>query len=301
MDGGDRLSKRLFCFGLGFTARVLAERLAAQGWQVAGTTRDPAKAEALRRLGFDMHLFGRDHPLDDPQRALAGTTHVLHSIIPDLDGDPVADRHLEDLRALDGLAWLGWLGTTAVYGDRQGEWVDEDAVLTPTVDRAQRRLAAERTWLESGQPAHLFRLAGIYGPGRNQIRDVLDGHARRIVKPGQVFSRIHVEDIATVLEASIARPRPGAVYNVCDDEPSPPQDVVAYAAELLGVEPPPALDYATATLSPMARTFYADNRRVRNDRIKEELGVALAYPSYREGLRALLPAETSQRNGRPST
>nr|WP_027133996.1 SDR family oxidoreductase [Geminicoccus roseus] len=295
------MSKRLFCFGLGFTARVLADRLAGQGWQIAGTTRDPAKAESLRRHGFDMHLFGRDHPLDDPQRALAGTTHVLHSIIPDLEGDPVADRHLEDLRALGGLEWLGWLGTTAVYGDRQGEWVDEDAVLTPGADRAQRRLAAERTWLASGLPAHLFRLAGIYGPGRNQVRDVLDGHARRIVKPGQVFSRIHVEDIATVLEASIARPRPGAVYNVCDDEPAPPQDVVAFAAELLGVEPPPALDYATATLSPMARSFYADNRRVRNDRIKAELGVRLAFPSYREGLRALLPVETAQLNGRPST
>jgi nucleoside-diphosphate-sugar epimerase len=293
--------KRLFCFGLGYTALVLAKRLAAAGWRIAGTTRSPAKAAELAGLGWDIHLFGRDHPLDDPAGALAGTTHVLHSIIPDLDGDPVAGRHMGDLQALEGLQWLGWLGTTAVYGDRQGDWVDEDIVPTPTIDRARRRVLAEQTWLGSGLPAHLFRLAGIYGPGRNQLRDVLDGQARRIVKPGQVFSRIHVEDIATVLAASMARPRPGAVYNVCDDEPAPPQDVVAFAADLLGVAPPPELDYATARISPMARSFYADNRRVRNDRIKDELGVRLAFPTYREGLRALLPVETAQTNERPST
>jgi len=285
------LSKRLFCFGLGYTAEVLARRLAARGWLIAGTTRDSAKAEALRRQGWEMHPFSRDLPLIDPAAALAGTTHLLHSIIPDEAGDPVVNRHLADLQALPSLEWLGWLGTTAVYGDRGGEWVDEEAELSPTVDRARRRLEAERAWLGSGLPVHLFRLAGIYGPGRNQLRDVLAGTARRIVKPGQVFSRIHVEDIATVLEASMARPRPGAVYNVCDDEPAPPQDVVAFAAELLGVQPPPELDYATAQLSPMARSFYADNRRVRNDRIKRELGVRLAFPSYREGLRALLPVE----------
>ena len=292
---------KLFCFGLGFSAMALATRLVERGWQIGGTTRDPAKAARLRSRGFAMHLFGRDHPLADPGAALAGTTHVLHSIIPDLQGDPVADRHMADLQALPELAWLGWLGTTAVYGDRDGAWVDEDAVLDPSVDRAKRRLAAERTWLESGLPAHLFRLAGIYGPGRNQIRDVLDGHARRIVKAGQVFSRIHVEDIATVLAASMDQPRPSAIYNVCDDEPAPPQDVVAFAAELAGIEPPPELDFATATLSPMARSFYADNRRVSNARIKRELGVRLAFPTYREGLRALLPVETAQTNGRPST
>ena len=301
MDGGDDLTGRLFCFGLGYSALVLANRLAARGWAIAGTTRDPAKAELLRHRGWQMHVFHRENPLIDPRQALAGTTHVLHSIIPDLDGDPVADRHLDDLRAVDNLAWLGWLGTTAVYGDRQGAWVDEDTVLTPTVDRARRRMEAEQTWLQSGLPAHLFRLAGIYGPGRNQLRDLLDGHARRIIKPGQVFSRIHVEDIATTLEASIARPRPQAIYNVCDDEPAPPQDVVTFAAELLGMEPPPVQDYATAQLSPMARTFYADNRRVRNTRMIEELGVQLAYPTYREGLRALLAIETAQTKGRPST
>ena len=295
------MSSRLFCFGLGYTATVLAERLSGRGWTIAGTTRSPAKAEALSRLGWSMHVFHRDQPLADPSEALRGTTHVLHSIIPDAEGDPVAAHHLADLRAIESLSWLGWLGTTAVYGDRQGAWVDEESELSPSVDRAWRRVEAERTWLQSGLPAHLFRLAGIYGPGRNQLRDLLDGHARRIVKPGQVFSRIHVDDIATTLEASIARPRPGTVYNVCDDEPAPPQDVVTYAADLVGVEPPPLLDYATAQISPMARTFYADNRRVRNERIKQELGVRLAYPTYREGLAALLPVETAQAKARPST
>lgn len=271
----------LFCFGLGYTAGYLAGRLAARGWAIRGTVRHPDESAPWPMLAFD-----RDRPL--PPGALAGVTHVLTSIPPDERGDPVLDRHAADLR---GVAWIGWLGTTAVYGDRQGGWVDEATPIEPTLARADRRARAEAAWLASGLPVHLFRLAGIYGPGRNAFVNLKEGTARRIVKPGQVFSRIHVEDIATVLEASIARPRPGAVYNVCDDEPAPPDQVVSYAAELLGVEPPPAQDYATADLSPMARTFYRDNRRVRNERIKTELGVRLAYPSYREGLAALLPVD----------
>ena len=271
----------LFCFGLGYTAGHLARRLAARGWAIRGTVRHPDGSAPWPMLAFD-----RDRPL--PPGALAGVTHVLTSIPPDERGDPVLDRHAADLR---GVAWIGWLGTTAVYGDRQGGWVDEATPIEPTLARADRRARAEAAWLASGLPVHLFRLAGIYGPGRNAFVNLKEGTARRIVKPGQVFSRIHVEDIATVLEASIARPRPGAVYNVCDDEPAPPDQVVSYAAELLGVEPPPAQDYATADLSPMARTFYRDNRRVRNERIKTELGVRLAYPSYREGLAALLPVD----------
>ena len=271
----------LFCFGLGYTAGHLARRLAARGWEIRGTTRHPHRSAPWPLLAFD-----RDRPL--PEGALAGVTHVLTSIPPDEQGDPVLDRHAADLRRV---TWIGWLGTTAVYGDRQGGWVDEETPIEPTLARADRRARAEAAWLASGLPVHLFRLAGIYGPGRNAFVNLKEGTARRIVKPGQVFSRIHVEDIATVLEASIARPRPGAVYNVCDDQPAPPDQVVSYAAELLGVEPPPAQDYATAELSPMARTFYRDNRRVRNERIKTELGVRLAYPSYREGLAALLPVD----------
>jgi nucleoside-diphosphate-sugar epimerase len=275
----------LLCFGLGYSALTLARRLAARGWAIRGTTRRPEKAEALEAQGHAMFAFDRDRPL--PPEAFQGVTHVLTSIAPDEAGDPVLDRHRSDLAALPGLAWVGYLGTTAVYGDRQGAWVDEDTAIEPTLARADRRARAEAAWLESGLPVHIFRLAGIYGPGRNAFVNLADGTARRIVKPGQVFSRIHVEDLATVLEASMARPRPGAIYNVCDDEPAPPQDVVAFAAGLAGVEPPPEQPYETAELSPMARTFYRDNRRVRNERIKRELGVRLAYPSYRDGLRAL--------------
>jgi nucleoside-diphosphate-sugar epimerase len=281
MGGG--MTGTLFCFGLGYSANTLAQRLAARGWEIRGTTRRPEKAAALAAKGWGMFPFDRSRPL--PPEALAGVSRMLTSIAPDEQGDPVLDLHAADL---EGVEWAGYLGTTAVYGDRQGGWVDEDTPIEPTLARADRRARAEAAWLGSGLPAHIFRLAGIYGPGRNAFVNLKEGTARRIVKPGQVFSRIHVEDIATVLEASIGRPRPGAVYNVCDDEPAPPDQVVTHAAELLGVEPPPAQDYETAELSPMARTFYRDNRRVRNRRIKEELGVRLAYPSYREGLAALL-------------
>ena len=282
------MSGTLLIFGLGYSARVLGQRLLRQGWTVRGTTRSPAKADALRQEGFAMQLFGRDAPLPDVAGALNGVTHVLQSIAPDEHGDPVFDAHRDDLSAANTLRWLGYLGTTAVYGDRDGAWVDETAELRPVQPRAVRRAAAEGAWLGSGLPAHVFRLAGIYGPGRSVVDDLREGTGRRIVKPGQVFSRIHVEDIATVLEASMARPRPGRVYNVCDDEPAPSQDVTACAAELLGIAPPPETPFETAELSPMARSFYADNRRVRNERIKDELGVRLAFPTYREGLRALV-------------
>jgi nucleoside-diphosphate-sugar epimerase len=282
------LSEVLFCFGLGYTARVLARRLASSGWEIRGTTRSPEKKAALTAEGYHVRLFDRGRPLDRPAEALAGVTHVLTSIAPDETGDPVLDAHTGDLGAVPTLRWAGYLGTTAVYGDRQGGWVDEETPLEPTLVRADRRARAEAAWQGSGLPVHIFRLAGIYGPGRNAFTNLRDGTARRIVKPAQVFSRIHVEDIATVLEASMTNPRPGRTYNVCDDEPAPPQDVVACAARLLGIEPPPEQAYDTAQLSPMARTFYKDNRRVRNARIKEELGVRLAFPTYREGLQGLL-------------
>jgi nucleoside-diphosphate-sugar epimerase len=226
----------------------------------------------------------------DAPAVLRGVTHLLSSVPPDADGDPVLRHHAADLAALPGLAWVGYLSTTGVYGDRQGGWVDEDSNLTPGTERGRRRLAAERAWLASGLPVHLFRLAGIYGPGRNQLAGLRAGTAQRIDKPGQVFSRIHVDDIATVLAASIACPSPGRAYNVCDNEAAPPAEVVAHAAGLLGMAPPPLVPFATAELSPMARSFYADSKRVDNARIKAELGVALRYPTYREGLAALLAA-----------
>ena len=281
----------LLCFGHGYTAARLGARLKGRGWTVRGTTRTADKAEALTAQGVEPFVFDHDRPL--PAKAFAGVTHVLTSIPPVEAGDPVAAgdpvliAHGADLAALSGLAWVGYLGTTAVYGDRGGAEVSEDDPLAPTLARARRRADAEAAWLKSGLPVHVFRLAGIYGPGRNPLKNVAEGTARRIVKPDQVFSRIHVEDIATVLEASIDTPNPGRVYNVCDDEAAPPQDVVAFAADLLDVPPPPEQPYATADLSPMARTFYQDNRRVANRRIKEELGVRLLFPTYREGLRAL--------------
>jgi nucleoside-diphosphate-sugar epimerase len=299
--GGRDKAPRLFTFGLGFSALALAERLAGRGWRIAGTCRDLEKGQALEARGFEIHHFDRDHPLADPKAALAGTTHLLISAPPDgrsePSGDPALDVHGDDIAALGpGLAWLGYLSTTGVYGDRQGGWVDETGALTPSGERGRRRLEAERGWLALGErhriPVQLFRLAGIYGPGRSALDTVRSGDAKRIIKPGQVFSRIHVADIATVLEASIARPRPGAAYNVCDDDPASPAEVIDYACRLLGVEPPPAVPFDEAALSPMARSFYEDNKRVRNERIKSELGVRLAYPNYREGLKALLEEET---------
>jgi nucleoside-diphosphate-sugar epimerase len=202
-------------------------------------------------------------------------------------------RHYRELVAgLSTLDWIGYLSTVGVYGDQSGALVDETATPLPNNERTKARAVAESGWLalgeEIGRPVQVFRLAGIYGPGRSALDKIAAGTARRVVKPGQVFNRIHVEDIATVLEASMARPRAGAVYNVADDEPAPPEDVVAYAAALLGVEPPPAVPFAEAELTPMARSFYSNLRRVCNARIKSELGVALAYPTYREGLRGVL-------------
>lgn len=288
---------RLFCFGLGYSALAFARGLEAQGWRVAGTCRGADKRAALAAEGIDAFLFDRGRPLDDPGAALAGTTHLLSSVPPDALGDPVIDQHGGDLRRLRGIQWAGYLSTTGVYGDRAGGWVDEASALEPTGARSRQRVAAERAWLalgaETGMKVHLFRLAGIYGPGRSALDTVRAGTARRIDKPGQVFSRIHVDDIARVLGASIARPRPGAVYNVCDDKPAPPAEVIEEACRLLGIAPPPLEPFAEAvkTMSPMAQSFYADSKRVRNDRIKTELGLRLRYPSYREGLRALLAAE----------
>jgi nucleoside-diphosphate-sugar epimerase len=277
--------RRLFCFGLGFSALALARALKPQGFALAGTCRSEAKAESLRAEGIEAFVYGPDHALD--KAALSGVTHLLLSVPPDERGDPVALAFETELKSLP-LDWVGYLSTTGVYGDRDGDWVDEASPLTPATARGHRRLLAERQWQALDLPLHIFRLAGIYGPGRNQLVSLREGTAKRIVKPGQVFSRIHVDDIVRILMASIERPSPGAAYNVCDDEPAPPQEVVAYAAELLGMTPPPEIPFDDADLSPMARSFYAESKRVSNKRIREELGVELLYPTYREGLSALL-------------
>lgn len=282
---------RLFCFGLGYSARALADRLRAEGWAVAGTCRSAEKREALRAAGIDAFLFDRARPLADT--ALKGATHVLISVPPDRDGDPVLARHKADIIAGDGIAWLGYLSTTGVYGDCGGNQVDESSPLKPTSERSRARVQAEAGWLDLHRrhdlPVHVFRLAGIYGPGRSAIDQAREGRIRRIEKPGHLFSRIHLEDIANVLAASIARPAPGAVYNVCDDAAAPQADVIAYACELLGLPVPPAVpfDEAKKEMTEMALSFWRDNRRVCNRRIKEELGLRLSYPTYREGLAAI--------------
>ena len=285
---------RLFCFGLGFCAQTLAARLKSKGWRVAGTTRTREHMDELTGQGYEAFQFATGKPLADPAASLLGTTHILVSCPPDAAGDPVLQEHAKALSDLaPHLKWIGYLSTTGVYGDRAGEWVDEQSLVAPNSERAKRRVAAEQAWLAVGAalhvPVQIFRLAGIYGPGRNQIQTVREGSARRIVKSGQVFSRIHVDDVATVLEASIARPHAGAIYNVCDDEPAPPHEVIEYAANLIGLPPPPLEQFeeAARTMSEMALSFYADSKRVRNDRIKQELAVELRYPTYREGLLAL--------------
>jgi len=283
---GAARENRLFCFGLGYSSLALAERLA--GWPIAGTTRSPEKMQALAARGIAATLFDRDQPLDPA--AFADATHILSAVPPDAAGDPVLDRHGADLARLRP-AWVGYLSTTGVYGDRAGGWVDETSALEPVGERGRRRVAAEADWRALGLPLHIFRLAGIYGPGRSALETVRAGRAQRIDKPGQVFSRIHVDDIAAVLAASIAQPRPGGIYNVCDDDPAPPQDVIAHACRLLGVRIPPLVRFEKATLSPMARSFYEESKRVANRRIKDELGVRLRYPDYRAGLDALLAAE----------
>ena len=289
--------QHLFCFGLGYSAQVLAGQLLDAGWRVSGTCRSKDKAESLRSLGIVAHVFNKDQRLNDVSAALDGVTHLLSSVPPDASGDPVFAAHGNGLEKLgSGLHWIGYLSTIGVYGDRQGRWVDEQCTPQPISDGSRHRVMAEDHWLAFGNtldvPAHVFRLPGIYGPGgRNQIEVVKAGHARRIVKPDQVFNRIHVDDLASVLMASMASAGGSPIYNVSDDEPAPANDVVTYAAALLGMEPPPEEAFENAELSPFAKHFYAECKRVRNDLIKKELGVTLRYPTYRDGLTAIAQAD----------
>lgn len=282
----------LFCFGLGYSARALLTRLPGDDWIIRGTCRSPEKAAVLTSQGIEVFLFDHETPLANPKEALKSVTHLLTSVPPNAGGDPVLNNHAVDIAGIDSLDWVGYLSTTGVYGDRDGGWVDETSPREPTGERGQRRVDAEDDWLKlweaMGVPVHLFRLAGIYGPGRNALETVKAGKARRVDKPGQVFSRIHVDDIAAILDASIAQPDPGTAYNCCDDNPAPPSEVIDYACTLLGVEPPPAIPFDDADLSPMARSFYRDNKRVSNERVKASLGVDLAWPEYRTALKALL-------------
>jgi len=291
--GGGAAGMKLVIFGMGFTARALvAEMRPPTPGGVVGTTRDAAKAPALRAMGVTARIF----PGDDLRADLDGASHVLLSAGPDRGRDPVL-AHLRPAFAelAHTFDWVGYLSTTGVYGDRKGGWVTEDTPVNPSTARGAARVATEGEWRalarDRGLPLHIFRLPGIYGPGRGPFEKLRNGTARRIVKAGQVFGRVHVEDIAQTLLASMRAPAPGAIYNVADDDPAPPQDVIGYAAELLGLPPPPAIPFEEAEMTPMARSFYAESKRVDNGRIKTELGVRLRYPDYRSGLAALLAAE----------
>jgi nucleoside-diphosphate-sugar epimerase len=280
---------RLFVFGVGFSSKAFIGEARDRFEWIGGTTRCPKKAQALKEMGVEPFLFDGEHKGDGIADALASATHVLVSIAPNEAGDPVLNRHADDIAA-GRPVWIGYLSTVGVYGNHDGAWVDEDTPCRPVSKRSVQRVAAEQAWLdfavENDLPVQIFRLSGIYGPGRNAFENFRKGTARRLIKPGQVFNRIHVADIAGALKAAMARPST-RIFNVTDDEPAPPQDVVAYAAELLGVEAPPEIPFETADLSPMARSFYGENKRVSNRRVKDELGYTFRYPDYRVALKAL--------------
>jgi len=281
---------RLFVFGVGFSSRAFIEEVRNRFDWIGGTTRSQEKAKALKEMGVEPFIFDGERKGDGIAQALASATHVLVSIAPNEAGDPILNLHAADLAA-GRPVWIGYLSTVGVYGDHDGAWVDEDTVCRPVSKRSVQRVAAEEAWLDfagkNDLPVQIFRLSGIYGPGRNAFENFKKGTARRLVKPGQVFNRIHVADIAGTLSAAMDKPAT-RIFNVTDDEPCPPQDVVAYAADLLGVEAPPEIPFETAELSPMARSFYGENKRVSNRRVKDELGYSFRYPNYRVALRALL-------------
>jgi nucleoside-diphosphate-sugar epimerase len=268
---------QLLAFGCGYVAIALAQRLASRGIVTLGTTRSAEGAAGLARQGVTAVLWP-GCSLEPPP----GATWLI-SVPPDDDGCPIFDA-FGDMAA--SASWIGYLSTTGVYGDLGGRWAFEETPRNPQSREATNRAQAEDEWLSKG--AHVFRLPGIYGPGRSQLERLREPGARRIVKPGQVFSRAHRDDIATALELSIARPHAGAIYNICDDDPAPADEVLACAAQLLGIDPPPAVDFEDANLSPAAQRFYAECKRVSNARAKAELGWLPQYPTYREGLAACL-------------
>jgi nucleoside-diphosphate-sugar epimerase len=277
----------LLCFGFGFTASAVAQ--ANPSWAVLGTRRETSQPPEFPNVNY--LAYDGDNIPSWLDRVADQVSHILLSIPPFDKGDRVAQQMGAQLAKFPNLKWVGYLSTTGVYGDLNGGIANEDTPYNPSGIRGLRRVAAEQKWLKLLQdldlPVHIFRLPGIYGPDRNQMVSLKAGKAHRIIKKRHMFSRIHVDDIAAILTASMLNPNPGRIYNVADDLPAPPQDVVAYAAQLLGMTPPPEQDFEIADLSAMARSFYADNKIVSNERIKQELGVVLRYPTYKVGLKAL--------------
>lgn len=280
------MTKNIFIFGAGYSGRAFGATKPAET-AVAGTTRSPERFEALRRSGVAPHLFDGKSLSPEVADALSETTHLVVSAAPDDNGDPVLAAAAETIRtSMPSLQWIGYLSTVGVYGDHGGAWVDETSECRPVSGRSRARLASESAWLElgaeTGLPVAVLRLSGIHGPGRNAFVNLETGSAKRLVKTEQVFNRIHVDDIAGALWHLIQADT-GGVFNVTDDEPAPPQDVVSFAADLMGIEPPPEIPFETAQLSPMARSFYAENKRVSNARIKAA-GYRFRFPNYRSAL-----------------
>ncbi len=287
---GDK--KKLFCFGFGYTAQHLAHRLVSKGFQIAGTTRTYERRDELREKGVEAYVFDQNQPITNIEQAFRDVTHILISVAPDADGDAAFMAHGEDLKYIPSLQWVGYLSATSVYGNHDGAYVSEKTEANPGSRRGSRRLLAEKQWLDlwykDAVPVHIFRLAGIYGPGRSILETVKAGGARRIHKEGQYFSRIHVDDIALTLEQSMEYLNPGEVYNVTDDYPSSSSEMVEYACNLLNVDVPAIIPWDSSDLSPMATSFYKENKRIHNEKIKQDLNVQLQYPTYKEGLEAIL-------------
>jgi len=280
------MSKRkLICFGTGYSAQALARMLLKNDnpdkWTIYGSYREKDQAKILRNIGITPIEFSK------ATSTLTIADAILSTIPPNNEGDPVLNQYGDLLSELNNNPWIGYFSSTGVYGNTEGQTVDETAPLNPTNDRSRRRVVAENDWLKCA--AHIFRLPGIYGPRRSSLDKLKGGLSRRIFKPNHLFSRIHVDDIAQSVIASIKKPDPGSIYNICDDEAAEQQIVEAYASELLGIEPPPLIPLKKALkgMSPMAQTFWQDNRRVSNKKMKNELGVRLFYPTFREGLNAL--------------
>ena len=294
MVGGDGDARmNLMIFGLGYSARHFIEARADR-FDTTATVTTAEKARALSRPGRDVRVFSPDERDAGIEKAIARADAALVSIGPDEDGDPALRAYGDALARVERLRTIVYLSTIGVYGDHGGAWIDETTPCEPTNGRSRQRLRVENEWLalgaRAGKSVHILRLAGIYGPGQNALVNLRNGNARRIVKPGQVFNRIHVADIGAAIDACLTYKGAGRVWNVCDDEPAPAEDVVTFAAELLGVEPPPLVDFATANLSPMARSFYSECKRASNRAMKQDLGVRLTYPTYRKAMRALLAA-----------
>ncbi len=273
-------------FGHGYTAQALTPHLNDKGWKVFGTSRSRDNFSDIEKSGAIPILWGSE----ELRSVIKEAALVLSSVAPKNDNDPVIQMYGEDLKENSSqIKWAGYLSTIGVYGDTKGEWVNESSPLKPSTNRGIARVNAEKKWLKNNfLPSHIFRLGGIYGPNRGPFQKVLQGKAVKIIKPGQVFSRMHILDIVQTLLASISQPKPHSIYNLCDDNPAPPQDVLSYAAKLLSVDQPPTVRFEDADLSEMARSFYAENKRVSNQLIKSELGVDLSYPDYKVGLESLL-------------